>query len=165
MPLSNGTNDCNLASWFHYLCKNVGVETTQDEKGNEVDTIRSTNVRNLAGAQSQADFSWIRSGYFLKSELPTIKSVSGSDATLIHGIPDSKNVSLICFGASPALKTRFERLSSSHCWEEVLNDPYVLFDIVTDELWLQLDGTAWALSRVFGGIENVSVFTAFLSSC
>jgi hypothetical protein len=40
--------------------------------------------------------------------------------------------------------------------DQVLEDPHTLFDIVLDELYLQMDDTAWRLSRVFGRIEWVS---------
>lgn len=73
-------------------------------------------------------------------------------------------MTLICFGAAANVELRFKRLTLHHSWADALEDPYVLFDIVMDELYLQMDGVAWTLGEVFGGIENASVSITLLSS-
>jgi hypothetical protein len=65
-------------------------------------------------------------------------------------------MTLICFGASIALQQRFERLASNSAWTEAINDPYNLFVIILDELFLQVDGIVWSLSDVFRSVEEVS---------
>ena len=64
-------------------------------------------------------------------------------------------MTLICFGASAALEQRFESLSSNPQWEKVLQDPYILYAIVLDELFLQMDRQVWTVSEVFGKVERV----------
>jgi hypothetical protein len=63
---------------------------------------------------------------------------------------------LICFGAPPSLIQRFERLASHAKWRDALNDPYILFVIVLNDLFLQVDGILWGLSSGFRGMEYVS---------
>ena len=111
-------------------------------------------------ALRQADYSWLRSAYFLKclpesSQRQTENSESPSNtfsATL--GLPN-RNVTLLCFGAPTSLLVKFKSLLQSWHWEDALGDPFVLFQLVVDELFLQLDQTAWNLSAVFGNLEHV----------
>lgn len=111
-------------------------------------------------ALRQADYSWLRSAYFLKclpesSQSQTEDSESPSNtssATL--GLPN-RNVTLLCFGAPTSLQAKFERLLRPWHWEDALGDPFVLFQLVVDELFLQLDQTAWDLSAAFGNLEHV----------
>jgi hypothetical protein len=97
------------------------------------------NRRLDAKKLSQADFSWIRSGFFLTSQ-------PGSDT--------ESTVTLICFGASPETERRFENLTLNPAWEQALQDPFILLDIVFDELYIQLDTVAWKLGGVFGEMEG-----------
>jgi len=100
------------------------------------------NVKQKAEELSQADFSWFRSGFFLNSQ-----RVPGAEAT----------VTLICFGAPLEIERRFKVLALNLAWEKVLQDPFVLFYIIFDELYLQLDSVVWKLGKVFGGMEFVSL--------
>lgn len=147
-------DDGAQCSWFHYLCKNITLQHTESGHAEIV----NPNIRTGAEPQSQADFSWHRAGFFLHAA-PGRPPHSRSDS----GHPDSKGtgkiqqttkVTLICFGAPPALEQRFYRLALHHSWVDALADPYTLFDIVLDELYLQMDSIAWSLSEVFGGIEG-----------
>lgn len=69
-------------------------------------------------------------------------------------------VTLSCFGASKAVQTRLKNLKEHHerdRWQDILHDPYVLFDIILDELYLQVDRHICSLVSEFGKIENVSL--------
>ncbi|KFY83638.1 hypothetical protein V498_07911 [Pseudogymnoascus sp. VKM F-4517 (FW-2822)] len=124
-------------SWFHFLCKNVTVRLFEGLDPQIV------NPHHDSLPQSQADWSWIRAGFFLKW-LPS------------QG-PNSSNqscVTLICFGASIQLQQRFERLASNSAWRDAVSDPYNLFVIILDELFLQMDGIVWNLSDTFRAIEE-----------
>jgi hypothetical protein len=95
---------------------------------------------------SQSDQGWNRAGFFLTWTPSSSSSVQ----------PVDFRVTLICFGAPSSLIQRFERLASHPKWKDVLSDPYGLFVIVLNDLFLQVDGTLWGLSSVFRGMELVS---------
>lgn len=103
---------------------------------------------------SQADFSWHRSAFFLRTETtePPSTSPSSSESTLSSSV---SSVTLICFEAPERLKQRFEGLTKGNAWEIALQDPYMLYDIILSELYMQTDTSAWNLAAVFGGIEKV----------
>jgi hypothetical protein len=147
--------DRSESAWFHFLCKNITVERNPANPRHV--EIRNQNFRSDTKGLSQEDFSWIRSAFFLKVESP------GEGEKKMHypGIltPTDNNhtngtVTLICFGASDALRNRFAGLLKHRVWEDVFMDPWVLLDITLDELYLQMDAISWSLSEVFGGMES-----------
>ncbi|KAF2453804.1 hypothetical protein BDY21DRAFT_401325, partial [Lineolata rhizophorae] len=145
------------SSWFHFLCKDVNVASVPQPNGPDKLVIVNPNVRleekeHPERKQSQADHGWIRSGFFLKSEPRQKASKSNKSSPVRHASDDT--VTLVCFGASPNLEARFKQMTASSSWEDVLHDPYVLFDIIMDELYLQMDGVAWRLNQVFGQFEG-----------
>jgi hypothetical protein len=150
----------SIGSWFHYLCKNVPVAYRPIPEGGKVLEVTNEHQIPNTHALPQADYSWLRSAYFLKclpesSQRQTENSESPSNtfsATL--GLPN-RNVTLLCFGAPTSLLVKFKSLLQSWHWEDALGDPFVLFQLVVDELFLQLDQTAWNLSAVFGNLEHV----------
>lgn len=62
---------------------------------------------------------------------------------------------LIVFSASPGLRARFERLYSNPDWEVALVDPFSLYVIILDELWLQAESIVNGVREVFGVMERV----------
>jgi hypothetical protein len=149
-----------IGSWFHYLCKNVPVANRLLPEGRQVLEVTNEHQIQNTHALRQADYSWLRSAYFLKcfpksSKSQTEDSESPSNASSATlGLPN-RNVTLLCFGAPPSLQVKFKRLLKSWHWEDALNDPFILFQLVVDELFLQLDKTAWNLSAAFGNLEHV----------
>ncbi|KAJ9640451.1 hypothetical protein H2199_005990 [Coniosporium tulheliwenetii] len=139
-------DDGTQYAWFHFLCKNINIQRSGSQP-----EIVNQNIRLGSKPQSQADYSWHRSGFFLKAS-PGAPSKPPPQSPF--AAPADDCVTLICFGASPSLEQRFRRLALTSAWEDALEDPYVLFDVVLDELYLQLDGVAWSLAEVFGGIEG-----------
>lgn len=53
------------------------------------------------------------------------------------------------------LRARFERLILNPEWTVALVDPFSLYVIVLDELWLQADGIMKKVAEVFNGMETV----------
>jgi hypothetical protein len=148
--------DGSESAWFHFLCKNITVERNP-ENPRHVE-IKNQNIRSDTKGLSQEDFSWIRAGFFLKSEpsrssepkmhYPGILTPSG-DMQM-----GNDTVSLVCFGASEALKKRFISLVSQSISQEVLQEPYTLISIILEEVYLQMDSLSWSLSSVYGGMES-----------
>lgn len=91
----------------------------------------------LSTPQSQSDLSWNKAGFFLQQSRP------------------NGPVTLICFGPGKPLVRRFQRLASHAKWHDAVVDPYSLFVVVLNELFLQMDGLVWELSSVFGAMEYV----------
>lgn len=125
------------ASWFNFLCKDVSVERLAGRK---------PRIADPRGKQySQGDWLWIRSSFFL--EWNDCKDRDRATATLLM------------FSASPELRARFERLYLNPDWTVALVDPFSLYAIVLDELWLQADGIMKKVADVFNGMETVSHFS------
>lgn len=93
---------------------------------------------------SQGDWLWIRSSFFLKWNTCDNR--------------DLATATLIVFSASPELRARFERLILNPEWTVALVDPFSLYVIVLDELWLQADGIMKKVAEVFNGMETVRNF-------
>jgi hypothetical protein len=123
-------------SWFHYLCKNITLRHQADGASWIADPRQGQDVPRLR----QADWTWVRSGYFLRWRA---KPNSNTEVTLI------------CFEAASDLKQRFRHLKLPESCENALNDPWSLFVVVLDELFLQMSRTVWDVSHVFGDIEMV----------
>ncbi|KAH7323493.1 hypothetical protein BKA65DRAFT_510930 [Rhexocercosporidium sp. MPI-PUGE-AT-0058] len=117
-------------SWFHFLCKNITLDTNGKLE------IRNPNIISLKQL-SQADFSWLRSGFMLCSQ-----SKPGSQ---------EKEVTLICFGAHSWIERPFHKDLQ---WKELMHDPMALFYIIFEELYLQLDTATRKLGDVFGIMES-----------
>lgn len=151
--------------WFHFLCKIVSVE------GNRI-VGSQRRMRGSNGAeqslvntqdQSQEDLDWLKPGFVLKIRKrqaqphPLARSrTSSSDATMSagHGAP---LVELFCFGAPSTMGSRFQRLKKVAICDDLVQDPYVLLEVVFEEMYKVLDSTGWAVSHIFGKIERVSV--------
>jgi len=149
-----------IGSWFHYLCKNVPVAYRPMPEGRKVLEVTNEHQIPNTHAPRQADYGWLRSAYFLKclpkssqSQTEDSESPSNTSSSTL-GLPN-RNVALLCFGAPTSLQVKFERLLQLWHWGDALDDPFVLFQLVVDELFLQLDQTAWNLSRAFGSLEHV----------
>jgi hypothetical protein len=93
-------------------------------------------------SQSHSDQSWIQGGFFLKW-FPLSQGDTNSSVTLV------------CFGPSHSLVNRFLRLAAHDGWRDAVDDPYGLFVIVLNELFLNTSGILWRLSDVFRSFEMV----------
>ena len=139
-----------LGAWFHFLGQATNV--TKDERG--VPIIRDNSP--LQSPLSQSHYGWNRAGFFL-----TWTSASNESA--------SPSINLICFGALPSLVRRFETMKLPAEWQRSPLDPYSLFLVVLNDLFLQMDETLWSLASVFRQVElvgrpNVQRFKNFLVS-
>ena len=129
-------------SWFHFLCKNVPVV---DFKGVKY-------VGNRDNGLSQADFTWVRSAYCLKTK-PGIKTSRYSEATLI------------VFGGELELWKKFDVLASSTPCQDILEDPCCLLNIVFEALYSRIDKLAWDLATVYSQEEEVGTVNDLEVKC
>ncbi|KAH7092510.1 hypothetical protein FB567DRAFT_545656 [Paraphoma chrysanthemicola] len=137
------TDLSRIASWFHFLCKDLAVHTNQSGE------TRIEDTRPTAAILSQADGTWIKSGFFL---------------TWGPGRSNEICITLICFGAHTAIKERFEDLAYHSSWLDAVQSPFNLFVIVLEQLFLTLDGKIWDLSDVFRTMEGEILLQAMSQS-
>jgi hypothetical protein len=67
---------------------------------------------------------------------------------------ESKCVTLLFFGAPPKVIQRFGRLLESDAWTDAVQEPYILFALVYEQLFLLLDQAAWTLAGWFRSKER-----------
>ncbi|KZM24597.1 uncharacterized protein EKO05_0008697 [Ascochyta rabiei] len=148
--------------WFHFLCKTVSVSEGRivHQQAVAKDKDEADQLRTRAQKLSQADFNWLKPGFVLKvrkqqsSSIPLSRTrTSSSDATMAAASSEPK-VELFCFGAPATLGGRFRKLRDIAICDDLMHDPYVLLEIVLEEMYKVLDQTGWAISRIFGDIET-----------
>ena len=93
------------------------------------------NERN-AKDFSQADFTWVRSTYCMK----TNQSAQS---------PICSETTLIVFGGEMLLWEAFDSLASTTSCQNILEDPYCLMTVVFEVLYARIDRLAWDLARVY----------------
>jgi hypothetical protein len=143
--------------FFHLLVKDVAISN-----GRIVDIERSDGV-TMPGRQSQANLTWLKSGFVFRfrndqgsTHAPSRTTTSSSDSTLTSTTA-KPIVEMFCFGAPVALRDRFQKLMDTATCEDILLDPYILLEVVLGEMYKVMDRTAWAVSDIFGKIEEASV--------
>jgi hypothetical protein len=62
---------------------------------------------------------------------------------------------LYCFGAPDTLHGRFQALATKATHDDLQQDPYLLLNIVFEEMFKVMDHTGWAIADTFGPIERV----------
>lgn len=90
---------------------------------------------------------WTQSSYVLR--------VDGADTPM-------PTVTLVCFGPSAFLIDTLENLPERTDCSKILSDPYVLLEIVLQDLYMQLDTTLWELRDIFH-IEKEVCFLGLLA--
>lgn len=146
----------------HVLMKDVAVShgCIVDDEGLERADERTQYYR--AQPQSQANFSWLKTGVVLQIRhqassppMPNRVRTTSSQSTLVsasvHPI-----VEMFCFGAPVTIQYRLQKLKDCATCEDILLDPYVLLEVVFGEMFRVMDQTGWAISDIFGKIEEAS---------
>ena len=139
------TSGAGACSWFHFLCKNIDIKT--DEKGR----FRISQDRTYTSdPNADEDYAYLKSGFVINT--CTVRGTSGStdDAS------SSSSTTLICFGATPHVRTRLSEFTVSGDKELAVSRPYQLFVPILSGLYLDLDEMAWKLNDVFAEYELVS---------
>lgn len=155
--------DSSTCLWFHILCKDVTVD--QDRIVHPQNKAESQDANRIAAqSQSQANYTWLKPGFVLKirdssTPQPLRTSSSASDVT-VAVISTPPQVELFCFGAPNTLRDRFRRLIGTAKGGDLINDPYILMDIVFEEMFKMLDRTSWIVGNIFGSIETQTLSMA-----
>ncbi|KAJ2979196.1 hypothetical protein NUW58_g7265 [Xylaria curta] len=134
------SDSSSTRTWFHFLCKNISIV---QEPGT------SPRIAYNAGADAgsrryghpgrpplpQADYSWLRSGYFLR--------------TYENGC-----TTLACFGATLRVREQFEAFVRGDSVGDAIAEPYILLDLILDGLWREVDQQVWNMNDVLGPLEH-----------
>ncbi|KAF7552161.1 hypothetical protein G7Z17_g4498 [Cylindrodendrum hubeiense] len=128
------TDKNGSCSWFHFLCKNIDIR--HEGTNTPVVDNRAAAMGYHVSTLPQADYSWHRTGFFLRV---------GPDGC----------VTLACFGASPRVRDRLIDFINAKAWEHVTSDPYILFDLIFEGLYYEVDDTVWKMNNVFGPLEHL----------
>jgi hypothetical protein len=116
-------------SWCHFMCRNVDVVDGKIQDLGYLDDVQGTPAPAPSSLWSMCDFY-----LHVRPE-----STEGSE----HG----KAVTLLCFGAPKEVVQRFQQLLHKRdVWDEVLLEPYLLFDVLFDQLHEFFDNKAWRIS-------------------
>jgi hypothetical protein len=137
------------------MCKNVEIDenTIGQTQGPKIKTThKHPHGRTLRGA----DYSWHRSSYLCKTEFNNLPVTEGQHVGQSSSTGAGKRVTFLCFGSPASLEQRFLQLCQRWAWEKALREPYIIFHVVLEEFYQQLDAVAWRLSNVFGRMEHVS---------
>ncbi|KAK3360498.1 hypothetical protein B0T25DRAFT_447036 [Lasiosphaeria hispida] len=127
-------DDNGFAAWFHFLCKKI--EWRKSESGLPV---IDGGMASLPGA----NYKWHRSAFFVR------KNRDG-------------DVAMVCFGASGSstVRKRLADFIAAGSWKHVNSEPLVLFDLVLEALYNDVDETVWKLNDVIGPLEHHILDTA-----
>ncbi|OCK88216.1 uncharacterized protein K441DRAFT_682026 [Cenococcum geophilum 1.58] len=135
-------------AWLHFICKIIEIE--------EVEVMLHRPRQGGIRWQLTDNFrDWYRPGFILVdgSKNPGALSLSRSGSTRTT-VNQPGGVTLICFMAPEGLMRRFSTLLDHPEWEDVLEDPFILYDIILEELYLILDAMVRTLGKVFNGVEH-----------
>ncbi|KAH7110705.1 hypothetical protein EDB81DRAFT_849129 [Dactylonectria macrodidyma] len=114
------TDHHGSSSWFHFLCKNIDVKQ-EGTNAPEIDN-RAVTMGYHISTLPQADYSWNRAGFFLRHE-------------------NDGSTTLVCFDASPRVWHRINEFVAARAWQHVATEPYILFDLVFEALYFEVDDT------------------------
>jgi hypothetical protein len=124
--------DAEIA-WCHFLCRRIDV------RGAKIQNFGY--LRNEQGGQTQSSSAlnlWIMCDFFLH-------------------VASDKVVTLLCFGAPEGIVERFERLLKQSSWNDILQEPYLLFAIIFDELHGLFDTLSKDLAFALRRVEEAAI--------
>lgn len=133
--------------WFHFLCRRVEIQ-------NGIIQGPSHLKHGSAGQNKGSPFKmWYMADFYLH-----ISPDSEEDC-------DNRTLTLLNFGAPIELSERFNSLlnQDQNAWKDVLGEPYLLFDILFDELHGVFDRAVWELSKVVQPEEKKALQRADLA--
>lgn len=125
-------------AWFHFLCRNVEV----DKKGEIRDLGYLHDAHKEGRWQDDPRRLWIMCDFFLHVK----------PASTDHAAP--KTVTLLCFGPPDNVFDRFEGLLGRESWRDITQEPYLLFDLLFNDLHEVYDKAVWKLSKAVNPAEK-----------
>ncbi|GKU02851.1 hypothetical protein FLAG1_05273 [Fusarium langsethiae] len=99
---------------------------------------KNIDVKQMPGSAPEVDNRAAAMGYHA-SNLPQA-DYSWHRAGFFLRVENSGSATLVCFGAMP---------------RHVSTDPYILFDLIFDALYFEVDDTVWKMNTIFGPLEHL----------
>lgn len=150
---------------FMKIYKHYGVPS-------DVLTERMRSVNHSFGSSTtigtDAEIAWCHflcrrldfSGSFLRNEQGGLNKASLNlwlmTDFFLHAAKD-KTVTLFCFGAPDGIVDRFEELLDKSSWRDILEEPYLLWAIIFDELHDFFDTLSMQLAKIVRDVEGAAV--------
>jgi len=131
--------DRSEAAWFHFLCRKVDI---LNGKIQDLGYLRHGNDN---GKKADPAKMWTMCDFFLH-----VKPGAATNS-------EWKTVTLLCFGAPNTILDRFASIGDQTAWKDVLDQPYLLFDILFDELHDVFDKAVWELSKAVNPEEKMAL--------
>lgn len=133
--------DDGAVCWTHSLSKNI--ELHFDPNGDPfIEDRRGTR-------QKHGDWSWLRSGYFLRWKHPFATNLSDAE------------VALVIFSPTNGLKIHLQKLGSRPDWRQGVMDPFGLLVIVAEEVFVEMSATINKVLTVLRYTERVCTVQNF----
>jgi hypothetical protein len=127
-------------AWCHFLCRNVDV------KNGKIQDLGYLNDEQENHGHTPSSL-WTMCDFFLHVR-PKASEPDGA----------KKAVTLLCFGAPEAVFERFRRLPrKENVWTKAIEEPYLLFDILFDQLHEVFDDKVWHLSEAIRPEEKTAL--------
>jgi hypothetical protein len=127
------------AAWFHSLCRKVDILDGQIQ---DLGYLRHGNDHAQKADPAKK---WTTCDFFLHTE-----PGSANDSK-------SKIVTLLCFGAPDAIFNWLASIRDHTAWKDVLAQPYLIFDVLFDELHGVFDNAVWELSKAVNSQEKMAL--------
>lgn len=139
-------NDKSEGAWFHFLCRRVVI---QDGKIQDLGYLRRGNKDMLRPDPAKM---WAMADFYLHVNPATMENCHKTTVTLF------------CFGAPNEVSQRFKYLlgQDQETWRDAVTEPYLLFDILFDELYGLFDNEVWELSKAINPEERMALERADL---
>jgi hypothetical protein len=123
-------------SWCHFLCRQIEVYDGTIKRfdyllDEKQNLSKSSNALNL----------WIMCDFFLH-------------------VTKDRSVTLLCFGVPPTIVLRFEKLLAKASWDDVLEEPFLLFVIILDELHDIFNSLSTILAVALRKVEEAAISQA-----
>jgi hypothetical protein len=132
-------SDKSEAMWFHFLCRKVDIE---EGKIQDLGYLRHGTEN---GQKADPSKMWTMCDFFLHVK------------PAVAGNSEPKTVTLLCFGAPDEVVQRFISLQDKASWKETLAEPYLLFDVLFDELHGVFDKAVWELGKAVNPEEKLAL--------
>jgi hypothetical protein len=134
------TSTTETRSWFHFLCKDININA--DQKGR----LRISQNKIYGEKPNPAeDYAYFKSGFVINAS----RRPDNNDNS--HG-----STTLVCFGATPNVRSQLDKWTESSDKELPLSQPYLFFAPILRGLHADLDEMTWNLNSVFAEYESVS---------
>jgi hypothetical protein len=132
-------------AWSHFLCRNVIL--SEDDVIKDLGYLDHGNDDGRMPSPSEM---WTMCDFFLHITPPA------SPHTAIQNT-NQRKVTLLCFGAPEQVVRRFDGLLKEEAWRDVPEEPYLLFDLIYDELHQIFDGAVGKLRQAVKPQEKAAL--------